>query len=225
MLRFCSIQQYNLLDRMLRLDANITLKKGYVFFISCIVIYQNGDQYLPSIHSWYSGGCYICHCFQKKKFSSSRCFNCFKSMLLLLSLSFSLLLAFYYFFYLLIFLFFFFFFLLLVLLFFCFWLNGSFSHMKWLRLVDYFVCLFVCSVSWAVIIVGYCRVTIHNLVASTNSSPVPRRFTIFLIDFYFNITLHFILNFSLFFCHSLDYEFTLTDFMAVTSEHDVFVAP
>ena len=223
MLRFCSIQQYNLLDRMLRLDANITLKKGYVFFISCIVIYQNGDQYLPSIHSWYSGGCYICHCFQKKKISSSRCFNCFKSMLLLLSLSFSLLLAFYYFFYLLIFLFFFF--LLLVLLFFCFWLNGSFSHMKWLRLVDYFVCLFVCSVSWAVIIVGYCRVTIHNLVASTNSSPVPRRFTIFLIDFYFNITLHFILNFSLFFCHSLDYEFTLTDFMAVTSEHDVFVAP
>ena len=118
-----------------------------------------------------------------------------------------------------------FFFFVLVLLFFYFWLNGSFSHMKWLRLVDYFVCLFVCSVSWAVIIVGYCRVTIHNHVASTNSSPVPKRFTIFLIDFYFNITLHFILNFSLFFWHSLDYEFTLIDFMGVTSEHDVFVAP
>ena len=146
MLRFCSIQQYNLLDRMLRLDANITLKKGYVFFISCIVIYQNGDQYLPSIHSWYSGGCYICHCFQKKKISSSRCFNCFKSMLLLLSLSFSLLLAFYYFFYLLIFLFFFFFF------FFCFGFNFFlllikrlfFSHemVKVSRLFCLFVCLF-----------------------------------------------------------------------------------
>ena len=162
--------------------------------------------------------------FNKKKISPSRCFNYFKSMLLLLSLSFSLLLFFYYFFYLLIFLFFFFF-AFGFTFFFYFWLNGSFSHMKWLRLVDYFVCLFVCSVSWAVIIVGYCRVTIHNHVASTNSSPVPKRFTIFLIDFYFNITLHFILNFSLFFCHSLDYEFTLTDFMGVTSEHDVFVAP
>ena len=145
MLRFCSIQQYNLLDRMLRLDANTTLKKGYVFFISCIVIYQNGDQYLPSIHSWYSGGCYICHCFQKKKFSSSRCFNCFKSMLLLLSLSFSLLLAFYYFFYLLIFLFFFFFFFAFGFTFFLLLIKRLFfSHemVKVSRLFCLFVCLF-----------------------------------------------------------------------------------
>ena len=40
---------------------------------------------------------------------------------------------------------------------FYFWLNNSLSHMKWLRLVSYFVCLF-CSLSWN------CRVKFHNLI-------------------------------------------------------------
>ena len=43
---------------------------------------------------------------------------------------------------------------------FYFWLNNSFSHMKRLRLVDYFVWLFVlfCFLSWI------CRVIIHNFI-------------------------------------------------------------
>ena len=83
--------------------------------------------------------------FKKKKFSSSRCFNCFKSMLLLLSLSFSLLLAFYYFFYLLIFLFFFFFFFCFGFYFFLLLIKRLFfSHemVKVSRLFCLFVCLF-----------------------------------------------------------------------------------
>ena len=49
----CGSGQYNLPDRMLRLDANTTLNQSYVLFISLVnITYQSGDQYLPSIHSW-----------------------------------------------------------------------------------------------------------------------------------------------------------------------------
>ena len=48
----CSSRQYNLLDRMLRLDANTTLNQSYVLFITLVKItYQSGNQYLSSIHS------------------------------------------------------------------------------------------------------------------------------------------------------------------------------
>ena len=49
----CGSGQYNLPDRMLRLDANTTLNQSYVLFITLVnITYQSGDQYLPSIHSW-----------------------------------------------------------------------------------------------------------------------------------------------------------------------------
>ena len=49
----CSSGQYNLPDRMLRLDANTTLNQSYVLFITLVnITYQSGDQYLPSLHSW-----------------------------------------------------------------------------------------------------------------------------------------------------------------------------
>ena len=48
----CSSGQYNLPDRMLRLDASTTLNQSYVLFITLVnITYQSGDQYLPSIHS------------------------------------------------------------------------------------------------------------------------------------------------------------------------------
>ena len=47
----CSSGQYNLPDRMLRLDANTTLNQIYVLFITLVnITYQSGDQYFPSIH-------------------------------------------------------------------------------------------------------------------------------------------------------------------------------
>ena len=50
----CGCGQYNLPDMMLRLDANTTLNKSYVLFITLVnITYQSRDQYLPSIHSWY----------------------------------------------------------------------------------------------------------------------------------------------------------------------------
>ena len=50
---YCSSGQYNLSDRMLRLDANTTLNQSYALFITLInITYQSRDQYLPSIHSW-----------------------------------------------------------------------------------------------------------------------------------------------------------------------------
>ena len=49
----CGSGQYNLPDRMLRLDANTTLNQSYVLFITLVnITYQSGDQYFPSIHSW-----------------------------------------------------------------------------------------------------------------------------------------------------------------------------
>ena len=48
----CSSGQYNLPDRMFRLDVNTTLNQNYVLFITLInITYQSRDQYLPSIHS------------------------------------------------------------------------------------------------------------------------------------------------------------------------------
>ena len=41
---FCGSSQYNLPDRMLRLDANTTLNQSYVLFITLAYItYQSGD--------------------------------------------------------------------------------------------------------------------------------------------------------------------------------------
>ena len=49
----CGSGQYNLPDRMLRLDANTTLNQSYVLLITLInITHQSWDQYLPSIHSW-----------------------------------------------------------------------------------------------------------------------------------------------------------------------------
>ena len=49
----CGSGKYKLPDRMLWLDANTTLNQSYVLFITLVnIIYQSGDQYLPSIHSW-----------------------------------------------------------------------------------------------------------------------------------------------------------------------------
>ena len=49
----CGSSQYNLPDRILRLDANTTLNQSYVQFITLVIItYDSGDQYLSSIRSW-----------------------------------------------------------------------------------------------------------------------------------------------------------------------------
>ena len=60
--------------------------------------------------------------------------------------------------------------LVLSLLLFYFWSNSSFSLMKWLRWVDYFVCLFVCLFffSWN------CRVIISNFITF-----LPFQFSVF----------------------------------------------
>ena len=55
---FCGSGQYNLPDRMLRLDDNTTLNQSYVLFLTLVnVIHQSGDQNLPSTHSWNNGPC------------------------------------------------------------------------------------------------------------------------------------------------------------------------
>ena len=62
--------QYNLPDRMLRLDINTILNQSYVLFSTLVnITYQSGDQYLLSIHFWDSSPWqyYISHCF---------CLNC-----------------------------------------------------------------------------------------------------------------------------------------------------
>ena len=52
---YCGSGQYNLSDRILRLDANTNLNQSYVLFITLVnITYQSVDQYLPSIHSWHS---------------------------------------------------------------------------------------------------------------------------------------------------------------------------
>ena len=66
----CGSSQYNLTDMMLRLDANTTLNKSYLLFITLINnTYQRGDQHLSiylsiylsigSIHSLDSGPCQV----------------------------------------------------------------------------------------------------------------------------------------------------------------------
>ena len=108
--------------------------------------------------------------------------------------------------------------IILVLFFsFYFWLNNSFSHMKRLRLVDYFVWLFVlfCFLSWI------CRVIIHNFITFL---PFPKglRFSSFIpILTYFT----FYLEFYIAFYQPFYYGFILTDSLAVTSEQNVFVPP
>ena len=77
----CGSGQYNLPDRMLRLDANTTLNQSYVLFITLVnITYQSGDQYLPFIHSLDSSPwqvlfipLFLIFFF----FSSSRCFKLF----------------------------------------------------------------------------------------------------------------------------------------------------
>ena len=49
----CGSGQYNLPDRMLRLDGNTILSQSYAMFITSInITYQSRDQHLSSIHSW-----------------------------------------------------------------------------------------------------------------------------------------------------------------------------
>ena len=49
----CGSGQYNLPDRMLRLDANTTLNQSYVLAITLVnITYQSWDQYLPTIDFW-----------------------------------------------------------------------------------------------------------------------------------------------------------------------------
>ena len=85
------------------------------------------------------------------------------------------------------------------------WLNNSFSHMKRLRLVDYFVCLSVLFLN---------PKFQGNNRQPRYFSPALKRLRILFIYFYFNLILHLALNFTLYFCHSFYYKFILTDFMA-----------
>ena len=149
---------------MLRLDANTILNQSYIMFITLVnIIYQSGDQYVPSIHSWDSSPWQV---FYILLF----CFACVFLTVCVINLTsflfksrfISLLL-----------------FIHLFFTFFFFWLS-NFSHMKRLRLVDYFVCLF-CFLSWN------CRVIIHNLITFL---PFPKDY----ISFHFNIILHFFLK-------------------------------
>ena len=51
----CGSGQYNLPDRMLRLNANTTLNQSYALFITLAnTAYLSVDQYLPSIHFLHS---------------------------------------------------------------------------------------------------------------------------------------------------------------------------
>ena len=84
---------------------------------------------------------------------------------------------------------------------FYFWLNNSFSHMKWLTLVNCLVCLFS-FLSWNF------RVKIHNLIVFLSSSQKVYNF-IHLLLFQYNFTFHFEFYF---FCYCLFYyQFILTD--------------
>ena len=51
--RCCGSGQYNLPDKILRLDTDTILNQSYVLFITLVnITYQSRDQYLQSIHSW-----------------------------------------------------------------------------------------------------------------------------------------------------------------------------
>ena len=74
----CGSSQYNLPDRMLRLDSNTTLNQNYVLFITLVnITYQSGDQHLPSIHFWDSGLWQVLHIPLFLIFSHGRCFKLF----------------------------------------------------------------------------------------------------------------------------------------------------
>ena len=135
---------------MLWLDANTTLNQSYLLFITLVnMTYQSGDHYLPSIHSCDSSPWQVLYiplfCFVCVFVTACRVVLVFfKCVINLTSFLFksrfiSLLLFFIYSF---------------IYLFISFWLS-NFFHMKRLRLVDYFVCLFR-LLSWN------CRVRIHN---------------------------------------------------------------
>ena len=147
----CGSGQYNLPDRMLRLDANTTLNQSYVLFITLVnITYQSGDQYLPFLHSWDSSPwqvlyiplfCFVCVLFVTACRVVLAFFKCITNLTsFLFKWTFISLLIFIHLFF----------------TFFSFWLS-NFSHMKRWNLVDYFVCLF-CFLSWN------CRVIIHNFI-------------------------------------------------------------
>ena len=110
---------------------------------------QSGDQYLPSIHSWDISPWQVLYirlfCFACFFFNYSQCSACIHQMRNKPN-QFLIQVKVYFFIIIYSFIFFFFF----------RWLS-NFSHMKWLRLVDYFVCLF-CFLNWN------CRVIIHNFI-------------------------------------------------------------
>ena len=123
--------------------------ESYVLLITFVnITHQSVDQYLPSIHSWDSSPWQLLYIplFCVCVFLTVCCvvlvfFKCIINLtsFLFKSRFISLLL-----------------FIHLFFTFFFFWLS-NFSHMKRLRLVDYFVCLF-CFLSWN------CRVIIHNFI-------------------------------------------------------------
>ena len=76
----CGSGQFNLPDRMLRLDANTTLNQSYILFITLVnITCQNRDQYLLSIYSWDSGPWQVLYTPLSffLNFSPGFCFNCF----------------------------------------------------------------------------------------------------------------------------------------------------
>ena len=100
--------------------------------------------------------------------------------------------------------------------FFFFWLN-NFSHMKrfihyWL-IIHYFITFLLFPKDLQL---SFFFMANKPLLHYFSSVPTNLQFSFFFIYFYFSILLHFILNFTL---------PILTDFMAVTSEQNVFVAP
>ena len=73
--------QYNLLDRMLRLDANTTLNQSNILFITLVLTLHIrvginiSHLSIPGIGA--HGRCYISHCFLFVFFSPGRCFKLF----------------------------------------------------------------------------------------------------------------------------------------------------
>ena len=51
----CGSRQYNLSDKMLRLDANKILNQSYVVFVTLIYMIYQSYQHLPSTYSWDCG--------------------------------------------------------------------------------------------------------------------------------------------------------------------------
>ena len=164
------------------------------------LIYQSGDQYLPSIHSQNSSPQQVLYiplfCFV------FNCLSCSACILQMRNKPNQFLIQIKVYFFIIIYSFIFYFFFLLI--------KQLFSHetVKVSRLF----CLFVLFLELKLQ---------GNNPQLHYFSPVPKRFTMFFIYFHFNIILHFILKFTLLFYHSFFYGFVLT----VTSEQNVFVTP